>query len=319
MSAGELTHISGLGKLSIELLETVGIESVDALSQSDVDLLLVEMTKANQILKICKKAPTNATLRKWIEQAGEICDYDPESEVVKLDTVVPDAEEVLVAIPVSGKSLMEKGIKASEVPVIEIIERQLQPEVSPLSKPSKPKPQATPKETVIKNVTASAPAEKIKPKSRKEIAPLQGKQDDRRTKVSPNLNEGKKEHARNYIRGVLYPQVGRLRLAALIAVLFFVSVPIALIGAALIVLNNEGMWAIAPAVTLVLGLLYLMVATKLKCRICGQPLYISKGCHKHVKAHHIPVIGYIFPTSVQLLLFSWFRCIYCGTSIRLKE
>jgi hypothetical protein len=30
-------------------------------------------------------------------------------------------------------------------------------------------------------------------------------------------------------------------------------------------------------------------------------------------------LGYILPTSFQLLIFHWFRCMYCGTSIRLKE
>ena len=324
MAVGDLSKISGLGKLSIELLETVGVESIDSLSKGDADQLFVEMVKANRILSIRKKAPTTVEIQKWIAQAREITGYDPESEIVKLEEVVPEIEEVLVALPVSGKSLKEKGIKASEVPIMEIMERpersKRQPKPEPLKpKPKSEEPKAKPKELVKKDIAAPAPKEKIKPNARKEIEPLESKPRDIRTRTSEGLNDGKKEHSRSYIRGVLYPQVGKLRFAAVIAVLFFISLPVSLLGAALIVLNGEVMWAIAPAVTVVLGLMYLMFATKLKCRICGQPLYISKGCHKHVKAHHIPVVGYILPTSLQLLIFKWFRCIYCGTSIRLKE
>ncbi|MGC6427385.1 MAG: DUF4332 domain-containing protein [Akkermansiaceae bacterium] len=320
MAAGDLTNISGLGKLSIELLETVGIESLDALSRGNADQLLVEITRANGILKIRKKAPTTIEIQKWIGQACELTGYDPESEIVKLDAIVPEVEEVLVAIPVSGKSLVEKGIKASEVPVIEVIERSKPPLKTDTAR--RQAPDSRPKEKVAKGVFKDVTAtskEKIKPNGRKNIESLKSTSRDVRTRTSPGLNDGKKEHSRSFIRGVLYPQAGRIRAAALVAVLFFISIPVALLGAALIILNREVVWVIAPAVTLVLGILYLMVAVKIKCRICGQPLYVSKGCHKHVKAHHIPVIGYILPMSLHLLLFGWFRCTYCGTSIRLKE
>ncbi|MEN8694041.1 MAG: DUF4332 domain-containing protein [Akkermansiaceae bacterium] len=319
MAAGDLSNISGLGKLSIELLETIGVDSLVTLSKGDADQLLIEMIQANRILNIRKKAPTTVELQKWIEQARDLTGYDPDSEVVKLEEVVPEIEEVLVAIPVNGKDLVSKGIKASEVPAIEIMTRQERPNLAAKPQPTRPKHDVA--ASVVKNVRTPAPKKEVKPrpKPHKEIAPLQAKEQDIRTRTSKGLNDGKKEHSRSYIRGVLYPQAGRLKLAAFIAILFFMSLPVAMLGVALIVLNDELLWVIAPVATAVLGLLYLMFATKVKCRICGQPLYVSKGCNKHVKAHYIPVLGYILPTSLQLLFFKWFRCIYCGTSIRTKE
>lgn len=338
MAAGDLSQISGLGNLSIELLETVGVESMRALARADADQLFVETTKANQILSIRKAAPTTAELQQWIQQACEHTGHLPSDEVVKLDEEVadfPQVEEVLVAIPVSPKILMEKGIKASEVPAAQIVAKTSAASFSSqirvkelkgskeVKKPRKNQTAYSSKSSEPKDVQVGIgkviPTQEEKLHRQDKVEPLQAKKHGLRTKTSDGLNAGKTERSRGYIRGVLYPQAGRLRFAAVIAVLFFLSLPVSLLGACLIVLNREVMWAISPAVTVVLGILYLMFATKMKCRICGQPLYISKGCHKHVKAHRIPVIGYILPTSLQLLIFSWFRCIYCGTSIRLKE
>lgn len=321
MAEGDLSNISGLGNLSNELLETVGVNNLDALSRGNADDLLVELTKANRILQIRKNAPTTAELRKWIDEAREITGYDSESEIVKLENMVPELDEVLVAIAVPGKNLMGQGIKVIDVPIIEILER---PKVGVVSeRKAKAKieaPQVIEKDLAIKTVMSAAAKKPLDMSQKKEVEPLQSRKErDIRTRTSAGLNEGKKEHSRRYIRGVLYPQPAKLRIASLVAILFFFSLLTGIVGAMIIVLTKDIWWVVAPAVTLILGLLYLMVASKIKCRICGQPLYIPKGCRRHVKAHHIPLIGYILPMSLQMLIFHWFRCSYCGTSVRLKE
>jgi hypothetical protein len=55
-----------------------------------------------------------------------------------------------------------------------------------------------------------------------------------------------------------------------------------------------------------------------RCRICSCNLFYSKNCLKNRKAHHIPGIGYVASLSLHLLIFGWFRCMYCGTAIRLR-
>ena len=320
MAMDDLSNLSGLGKLSIELLETVGIDSLDSLSRGNADELLIEMTKANRILHIRKKAPTTAELLKWIDQAREITGYDPESEVTKLEEIVPAIEEALVAIPVQGSSLVEKGVKASDVPIIEVIQRPpkgVSSEKNILPKTETDK--SAHKEHVVKNVFVPAAKAPVEPLEGSEVTPLKAKERDYRTQASEGLNKGKKEHSKRYIRGVLYPQPFKLRLAAFVAVLFFLSMPIAIVGIVMIVQTGIIMWAAAPAATILLSLIYLVVAVRMKCRICGQPLYTPKGCLRHIKAHHFPLLGYILPTSIHILFFNWFRCTYCGTSIRLKK
>lgn len=321
MAEEDLSNISGLGKLSIELLETIGVTNLDELSRGNADDLLVELTKANRILEIRKKAPTTVELRNWIDQACELSGYDLESEIVKLEHVAPDIEEVLVAIAVPGKNLMGKGIKVTDVPIIELIERSKETIVSERKSQIKGGlPKDVVKDLAVKNVIKSPAKEPLDMSQKKEVEPLQSKKErDVRTRTSAGLNEGKKEYSRSFIRGVLYPNPMKLRIASLVAILFFLSILTGIGGAIMILLTQKIWWAAAPAATIVLGLLYLMVASKIKCRVCGQPFYMPKGCRKHIKAHHIPLIGYIFPTSLQMLIFHWFRCIYCGTSVRLKE
>lgn len=321
MVEGELSNVSSIGALSIELLETVGVTDLDGLSRCNADDLLVELSKANRIFQIRKNAPTTAELRNWIDEACKITGYDPESEIVKLENVVPEVEEVLVAIPVPGKNLMGQGIKVTDVPIIEILERPKETVVTERKAKTKVvAPKAVEKDLSVKTVISAPAKEPLGMFQKKEVEPLQSKKEqDIRTRTSAGLNEGKKKHSRRFIRGVLYPQPMKLRMASLVAILFFISILSGVGGAIMIVFSKNVWWAIAPATTLFLGLLYLMVASKIKCRICGQPLYMPKGCRKHVKAHHTPLLGYVLPSSIQMLVFHWFRCMYCGTSVRLKE
>ena len=67
------------------------------------------------------------------------------------------------------------------------------------------------------------------------------------------------------------------------------------------------------------GIFYLICTSRAKCPVCGQRQFLPKNTRKNKKAHHFPLLGYIIPTALQALLFKWFRCVHCGTSIRLKE
>lgn len=69
---------------------------------------------------------------------------------------------------------------------------------------------------------------------------------------------------------------------------------------------------------LVLGAMQLHFASRSRCRVCSCNLFHSKNCLKNRKAHHVPGLGYVASLSLHLLIFGWFRCMYCGTAIRLK-
>jgi hypothetical protein len=121
----------------------------------------------------------------------------------------------------------------------------------------------------------------------------------------------------------------RLMAAAVVTLLLAVTLPLAIVSAGLLlwsdlqpdVLPWVPKWLLAfPLALPVVGAAYFIWGVGSgRCKICSQPLFVPKGANKNSKAHHVPVIGYIIPTALHLLVFRWFRCTYCGTAVRVKE
>lgn len=332
-------EIEGLGDTGIEFLAAIGVEDIVSLARSDGNSLHREMVQANSLLHIDQEVPAADEVERWIEQARDHLPVGYASEVVRLPAAAEVSEvEVLAAIPIPRSLIVEQKISVKDVPPMEDFV-EIDPVVSPRPTAEESTPRSTvrttPKSVRVRNVgTPLAPrpyvsplenidvGENVETRVPREVKPLEKSpgRDIRKT-ASSRLNEGKKLHSRRYIRGVLHPQPIRIRCAAIFSMLAILLLPATFVAGGLILFYKEKMiWlAAVPVAAILFGLLYLMYARGMKCRICGQPLFAPKACHRHVKAHHIPVIGYILPTSLQILLFHWFRCMYCGTSIRLKE
>ena len=315
--------IENLGDRGAEFLVAAGVEDMVSLAKSEALLLHQEMEGANAILAIDKVAPSVAMIGEWIESARRISGIEVSEAVVKLveEAVEPEIE-VLEAIPISPKVLVDQEISVRDVPPMEMfLEDGLE------LAPRKVEEVAPPRTVGVRDRTptpAPAPVEvnksEEKQAERAVVQPLQKNsvRDIRKT-PSAELNAGKKLHSRSYIRGVLHPQPFKVRVAALISVITLLLFPATFVAGALMMMKMTIWLSVIPAAFLLFGLLYLMNARGMKCRICGQPLFAPKACHRHVKAHRIPILGYILPTSLHILLFHWFRCMYCGTSVRIKE
>ena len=65
-------------------------------------------------------------------------------------------------------------------------------------------------------------------------------------------------------------------------------------------------------------ILYILLAINARCRVCGQRFFVSKNCRKHERAVR-SILGYGFASARDALLFPSFRCMYCGTKIRLRD
>lgn len=324
------SQIPGLGKLSIELLDAIGIEKSSQLARANVDVLHLDLTKANKMLSIRKSSPSPKEISKWIENSREITSIDEGEETTELDEIAK-LDEILLAIPVPGKRLAQQGIKASDVPVMATLSSGTSPKrKTAVSKPEvKSKPTSIPRvEAASENLPVAAPSAPLiskknplaLPEEKPGIAPLESsKKNDVRVTASSDLNEGKKLHSRSFIRGVLHPQIGRMRISAILTILMFIMMPVSVASAVMIMLTKNLIWVIAPASFIIILFFYGTVAGSAKCRICGQPVFNTKNCRKHVKAHRIWGFGYILPTSLHMILFHWFRCTYCGTSVRLKK
>jgi hypothetical protein len=327
-----ISKISGLGVPSIELLGAMGVENTSQLAQADADVLHMDLTKANNMLAICESSPSPKEVIRWIESAREITGLEGVQFESELESLA-EIEEMLVAIPVHGKRLAEQGIKVGDIAVMETVvpgvrEKKVFPKTQPIKYPKKEvQPVPVTEEKIVsrsQNDPKRPPVSKRNPiaipEEKPDIAPLLSKKkEDVRVSVSKGLNEGKKLHSRSFIRGVLNPHTWRMRLASVITLVMFALMPLSLVALGMVMKTKNLWWFIVPGVFLVIFFFYLTVATRMKCRVCGQPVFSPKSCRKHIKAHRIRLLGYIIPTCLHMIVFHWFRCTYCGTSVRLRK
>jgi hypothetical protein len=324
METGNLSQIKGLSRGINELLGAVGVEDLRNLAESEPSLLFEELAQANAHLEIVEDSPSKDFVAGWIQDARKITGIKPEkAKVVRLEEVAA-ASEIPIALPVKKDYIVQHKISVSEVPIMEDFLDEAEIRANLATRTNTVRKEAVreinPKVSPGKKESAKGKIGATDKKERSVIQPLQKAQGiDIRKTASPKLNEGKKLHSRNYVRGVLYPHPARIRLAAFVSVIFLILIPASFVAAILVLFKFPTWLLIIPGAFLLFGLLYLMIAKSVKCRICGQPLFSPMSCRRHSKAHHIPLIGYILPTSFHMLFFHWFRCIYCGTSVRLKE
>ena len=229
-------------------------------------------------------------------------DADPAEKLVPLRRNVPERPRFSKKNPLAIPEDVPKGPPASKGNSFAI------PEEVPL----------------LQDVTEGPPASKRNSfaisEEKPQIAPLVSKRkQDVRVSVSKGLNAGKKLHSRTFIRGVLNPHIWRMRISSFITLLMFVLMPASLTALGMVMKTKNLWWFAVPAVFLVIFFFYLTVASRMKCRVCGQPVFSPKSCRKHIKAHRSRMFGYIIPTSIHMILFHWFRCTYCGTSVRLRK
>ena len=282
-------------------------------------------------------------------EAG-LVNYEAEQEVQEMLAAAP------LAIPIPARTLAERGIGPSEIAVAALLNRasgDLEVRVTVEKPVPKDIPEApaggrrTMTAPVSVQVSDSGPApgrrgiDASKVRTIEEVQgdapPVRassskaGMQDDRIALLRsplPETNKGRKPGSRFYIRGVLHDQPLKVWFGGLFAVLLQLSVPLAVIAAPLLILSNEKQesfqwvpkWIIAFPISLpVLGLLYILVSARAKCRVCAQRLYVPKHCLKNRKAHHLPLLGHIGALALHVMTFKWFNCTFCGTSIRIKK
>ena len=145
--------------------------------------------------------------------------------------------------------------------------------------------------------------------------------------LSEELNQGVDSRSRKFIKGVFHTQVKTVRIAAVTAILFVAILVIniaSLLGLFFYRTNLEAGVVMGWVMGLLLLLIitaatYVYFGTRARCVVCRQPPLMPKKCIKHKKAHHVKGIGYILPTALQLLVYKWFYCTYCGTALRLKK
>lgn len=139
---------------------------------------------------------------------------------------------------------------------------------------------------------------------------------------------GHSPKSRRSIRGVLHTDPWSVRAGAVLTLVLLAIIALAVTTAPLLLLSDRDpevyhwvrpWWIVFPFLLPIVALAWLIWGFPCSCRICRQKLFVPKQHRKNAKAHHLPLVGYILPLILHLLVFQWFRCTHCGTPVRLKK
>jgi len=88
---------------------------------------------------------------------------------------------------------------------------------------------------------------------------------------------------------------------------------------AMLFFPEEKLLLIGPGAALVFGLFYLLFCQKQRCCVCNQRQFIKPRNYKKSTSHHIKGLGYFIPTCLHIVLRGWYRCMVCGTRLKIYK
>lgn len=270
-----LDTIPGIGKTSLELLEAAGYSDADAIAGSTPEALTAELTRANEVLRIAKRAPARAQVDKWIRTARGLTGRDDAPAPAAEETAAginyeakPEVVEMLAtapfAIPLPAKVLIENQLAVSAIPPAILLNRytagELEvkidapgdiPEPAPAPPPAaaakpgsdfmrlnEPEQQRLSIDTSRLRSTADLDVPRERVATSIKVSPA----DDRIALIRAprsTTNKGRSPESRWYIRGVLHSHPYSIYFGALATLIVMFLVPAAVVSAALLLLSAE--------------------------------------------------------------------------------
>ena len=325
-----LTAFPGLPPEAIQQLSSCGIDSMEMLAgipAAEIHRVL-ELT-AWQKGKL-SFAPTLDMVHRWVETArllvGDV-DFIHPAEEIPAAVILPPPKPVprrAYISPTQRARLAAAGPPVPAAALTDLEEIQEAIIIPAALRIAQPEPQPAPATSPVPGVTGfngfeeyQAGQTRVSPLSRHSIDVLGEHQPPERL----NANE---ELSRTAKRGVAHPNPVLLVVGALISLLWRVVLMATMVGVIWLIFvapkpSDYAKEIVYSAIGLaILGVLQLVVLTRARCRICSCHLFYSKNCVKNPKAHSLPLIGKVGNLSLHLLIFQWFRCMYCGTAIKLQ-
>ncbi|WP_411844668.1 hypothetical protein AAFN60_11580 [Roseibacillus persicicus] len=141
-------------------------------------------------------------------------------------------------------------------------------------------------------------------------------------KALESTNRGKNPNSRTFVRGILHPAPFKILSAAFFVIVFRLVFVASLVFGALILFEKvevDGLMLAWFGLLPLAGFLHLITAQQARCRVCGQKEFIPSRANKHRNTHRFLFTGPIVSTALHVLLFKWFRCMFCGTAVRTKK
>lgn len=309
-----LERVSGVNAEQAAFLAAVGVDSAEQLARADDRQLQRSLDRLGTRRGRATLVPSLVTVRLWIEAAREVAGMSSTDDI-------PEA----ISVDEIPEAVVEPTPNLPEAPPVKETPRLLPADAvgQTLRPAASDAPRAEP--AVWKNLdrnrfqTMEEYAE-----GGRGIEPLKRNPNPVTDSDGPAKLNADGSLSRWHRRGVLYPFPGRAILGALVSLLWRLAFIASLIAMpAYIFVNPQdhphknttiAVWA---AALLLLAFLQVWVAAKVRCRVCGCQFFKSLRCSKNRKAHRFPLLGFVSCLCLHLLIFHWFRCMYCGTAIRL--
>lgn len=272
-----------------------------------------QSTEPSRAEKAPQKVPVAIPITPdFIKQKGINLGVLPRAgEVIELGGKSSPQSSHQSAAPASS---LAKGPRFSQIP-----DRKIQPRISLDSLPAAQNAKAKGSSEIQKDKVLSM--DEFRERGGK-VAPLQRSMEKDITKTTlEETNRGIDPKSRRYIRGVLHKEPNSVLFASFSILLAQVLVVLSVLPLPLVLLDRDKyLWAaFCPLLTIVALFIWFFSARRAMCPVCRQRQFVPKSCLKHNKAHRLPLIGHMASTAIHIIGFKWFRCIFCGTSIRLKE
>ena len=329
-----LDRVTGITSDLAAFLGAVGVFTAEDLAAAEAEPLHRELEGLGRKRGRVSLVPGLITVKLWIQSAKALTQANPVE--VESAPVAETEKEVAHEIEPDG---IPEAISIMDIP--EAIVDETAPDyyakqaakrsASSLSKaPEAPvAPPASSPEPAVAEVWKSLDKSRFQTldayaKSERGIQPLKRKSSEVTDSTDKVHVSSSGKLSRLTRRGVLYPNPWKAIFGALVSLLWRLALIATCIGLPIYLYLNstpESRPVVETALWLggffALSLLQLWVIGHTRCRICSCHLFFSKRCSKNSKAHHISLFGYVASLSLHLLLFQWFRCMYCGTAIRL--
>lgn len=338
-----LLEIEGFDEAMAELFEAAGFVEETSVFAVSKEELFSELSKANEMLQIVENLPTMEALASWqellsdgkVEIEPEVQDspvITPQSAARELKPV-PRALSVAVAIPLSDGFVEEHALDLSVLPAAEVVDDtvlELRKHISARDQHLFRSSTTPPKESeavVTATEKRKLDIERVKTleEFREEgghVEPLERSSELDLTKTpKAGNNLGLSPTSRRYLRGVLHKEPVRTVFGSVAFILVQILLVLAIAPIIYILSSpDDYIWGLlSPLLLVIAGVIYVAFARQVGCPVCRQRQYVPKECRKHMKAHTLPFLGHMLPTALHIILFKWFHCIFCGTSIRVKE
>lgn len=317
----EISEVPGITGSTLELFREADVGSIESLLALSGKEILAKLDEANARYEVAVRRPSEELVIAW-QNAGRAVLRKRAEEQAPAAKMVPE------------ENLRAAGIDVSSVPMAKVVEVE--------SPPPAPVPQKEPKKKavptgpkVVKAAPQAAPRSKAKIASPVKASPRakpKAPVEEPKRSAAPNVKFKPLDDVRNSTpqgqrrnRGMSHPEAGRVRWAAIVTVLTpIIAVLNALALVSALVMARFYGWEFHWTIALLLLvfpfclMLYLSQGAKVRCRLCGQKLFVPKHCRKHESASR-SIFGHTFAVARSAMFFANYRCMLCGTKTRLRD